>query len=430
MRILLLTQFYPPIIGGEERHVRNLGAALVERGHEVSVATLWHPGASEREADGDVRVHRLRGTIQRASALFTEPQRRHAPPFPDPELVISLKRVLAKERPEVVHAHNWLLHSFLPLKRFFGARFVVTLHDYSLVCATKNFMHEGEPCSGPGLMKCLGCAERHYGAIKGSVTTLAIRSAGLFERRAVDKFVAVSRAVASFNRLDQGRAPFEVIPNFVPDDIGVLSSDIDPCLSQLPCESYILFVGDLSRLKGVDVLVKAYARLEHAPPLVLIGRECPDTPKDLPPNVHVFRSWPHTAVMHAWSRSLFGVAPSVWPEPCATVVMEAMSLAKPVVVTDIGGMPDLVAHGETGLLVPPGDVGALADAMKTLLIDPEMRRRMAAASLDTVEKLKAKSVVSRIERVYQDVVSGRPLLKGATNAPPRCASSLPTGELP
>src|SRR5215469_2150514 len=128
MRILLLSQFYPPIVGGEERHVRNLDATLAARGHEVSIATLWYPGSTNYERDGDVRVYRLRGTLQRLGGLFVESERRHAPPFPDPELIVALRRVAAQEKPDVVHAHNWLLASYLPLKIWNGARLVVTLH--------------------------------------------------------------------------------------------------------------------------------------------------------------------------------------------------------------------------------------------------------------------------------------------------------------
>src|SRR3954468_19860516 len=109
MRILLLSQFYPPIVGGEERHVRNLGAALAQRGHAVSVATQWTPLAPEASnSDGEVRVHRVRGSLQRLPRLFTESERRHAPPVPDPELVLGLMRIIAKEQPDVVHAHNWM----------------------------------------------------------------------------------------------------------------------------------------------------------------------------------------------------------------------------------------------------------------------------------------------------------------------------------
>ena len=72
MRILLLSQFYPPIVGGEERHVQNLAAALVRRGHQVSVATLWYPGAPASVLDGKIRVYRIRGTLQRFAAIFAE----------------------------------------------------------------------------------------------------------------------------------------------------------------------------------------------------------------------------------------------------------------------------------------------------------------------------------------------------------------------
>jgi len=404
MRVLLLSQFYPPVIGGEERHVRNLGTALAQRGHDVSIGTLMHPGSPETELDGAIQVHRLRGTLQRLSGLHADSERRHAPPFPDPELVLALKRLIAKARPDIVHAHNWIYASFLPLKALSGARLVVTLHDYGLACAKKNFMHLGTHlCSGPALRKCLPCAAGHYGIVKATATTIGNWATGLAARRVVDRFIAVSHAVARHTGLTQGPAPYEVIPNFVPDDVGVLGAE-DSCLRELPGDGFILFVGDMMRLKGIDVLLKAYAGLNCAPPLVLIGRRLADTPNEFPPNVRVFSTWPHSAIMHAWRRSLFGVLPSTGPEACATVIMEAMASGKAVVATDVGGMPDLVDHGETGLLVPPGDAHALARAMQTLLEDRALLARMQAASLASVERLTAGAVVSRIEQVYRDVL--------------------------
>src|SRR5579859_3943763 len=105
MRILMLSQFYPPIIGGEENHVRNLSRNLVVRGHEVSVVTLLHPGMAEYEEDGGLRIYRVRGLAQRGGVLFEKGERRHAPPVPDPEAVLALRRVVKKVRPEIVHAH-------------------------------------------------------------------------------------------------------------------------------------------------------------------------------------------------------------------------------------------------------------------------------------------------------------------------------------
>jgi glycosyltransferase involved in cell wall biosynthesis len=404
MRILLMSQFYPPVIGGEERHVRNLGAALARRGHEVSVGTLMHPQSPETELDGAVRVHRLRGTLQRLSGLHTDSERPHAPPFPDPELTLALKRLVSQERPDIVHAHNWIYASFLPIKALSEARLVITLHDYGLVCAKKNLMHLGANlCSGPALARCLPCATRHYGAAKATATMLGNWASSFAARRVVDRFIAVSHAVAHHTGLTHGSTPYDVIPNFVPDDVEALGPE-DPCLRKLPEDGFILFVGDMMRLKGIDVLLKAYVSLRQAPPLVLIGRRVADTPTEFPPNVHVFSAWPHSAIMHAWRRSLFGVLPSVGPEACATVIMEAMASGKAVVATDIGGMPDVVDPGETGFLVPPGDAQALARAMQTLLEDRGMLARLGTTSLARVKRLKAGAVVNRIEQVYREVL--------------------------
>lgn len=406
MRILLLSQFYPPIIGGEERHVRNLGAALVHLGHTVSVATQWTPLAqgAATENDGEVRVHRIRGSLQRIQGLFTESDRRHAPPFPDPELATGLMRIVKEEQPDIVHAHNWIMASFLPIARWSRAGLVVTLHDYGLVCPKKNLVRDGQICAGPRLSTCLRCTTAHYGTRgKAWVTTAGSAVTRTWALRSVDRFIAVSHAVARHSRLSEQGARFEVIPNFVPNDVASSGNEPDPRLQQLPGDGYILFVGDLMRLKGIDVLLEAYSRLVGAPALVLIGRRCRDTPAALPPNVHVLSMWPHGAIMQAWRRCLFAVAPSTGPEACATVVMEAMASGKPVIATDIGGMPDLIDDGLTGMLVPPGDIAALSSAMRRLIDDRELVAKMGAASLVRAQQLKAGAVVPRIERVYRDV---------------------------
>jgi len=407
LRVVMLAQFYPPLIGGEERHVRNLSQALTARGHSVAVATIQQPGLEAFEFDGEVRVHRLRGTVQRVGMLFSEPGRRYAPPFPDPELMLAIGRLAADENADVVHAHNWLLHSYLPLKRRRGPRLVVTLHDLSLVCVQKNAMRAGIPCSGPAVLKCLRCAGGHYGGLKGGLTTAANWISGALERNVVDMFLPVSRAIAAGNRLVESGLPFEVVPNFVADDAGTPQPDGDARVAMLPNGGFLLYVGDLRRLKGVHTLIEGYAMLRNAPPLILIGRRCEDTPQTLPPNVSIFESWPHRAIMQAWGKCLFGIVPSILPEACASVVIEAMASGKPTVATAVGGTPDLVDHGSTGLLVPPGDAPALCAAMATLIDNPDLRRHMATRARLKAKGLTASAIVPRIERIYADVAIHR-----------------------
>lgn len=404
MRILLLSQFYPPVIGGEERHVRNLALALAARGHQVSVATQAGRAASGMTPDGAVRVWRIRSTVQRASALFSDAERPFAPPFPDPELVLGLRRVVAAEKPDIIHAHNWLLHSYRPLRWRSRTPFVVTLHDYSLLCARKNYLDRGrDVCSGPGARKCLACASHHYGGAKGWITTMANWAGAGQERRAVGKFLAVSAAVARINRLAERGVPFEIVPNFVPDRIADLSRAPDPRLADLPA-TYMLYVGDLSVQKGTHLLLDAYRQTGTTVPLVMIGRRLPDFPATVPPGVQVFEAWPHQAVMQAWQRCLFGLAPSIWHEPCATVVIEAMAIGKAMVVSDLGGMPDLVQHMETGLVVRPA-VEPLAAAMRRLLDDGALRDRLGATAAAQVGRFQEHTVVPQIETIYETLVT-------------------------
>ena len=406
---MLLSDLYPPVIGGIELHVRNLARGLSARGHQVSVVTMHHAGQPFQERDGDVVIHRLRGTIHRADQAYDDTGRRYAPPFPDPELARSLWSVIRAERPELVHGHNWLTRSFLPLKRASGARLVATLHDYGLICAKRSLVYRDGICEGPQLMKCLGCASRHYGTSKGMAVTLGTLGTGPIERRSVDLYLPVSNAVARHSRLEIDRAPYEVIPNFVPDDVALVPlGTAGGSNSHLLAEPYILYVGALTEHKGLPILLEAYARLRAAPPLLLMGTRWPGSPTSFPEGTTVLTDVPHVDVMRAWQGSLFGVVPSTFPDPCPTVAMEAMASGKALVASATGGLPDLVDDGETGLLVPPGSVGALAAAMQRMLDDPDGAERFGQAGLRKVADFMSSGVVSRVELAYRRALASPP----------------------
>jgi glycosyltransferase involved in cell wall biosynthesis len=411
MRILMLAQFYAPIIGGEEQHVRTLSIELAARGHDVAVATLWHTGVPEFEIDQGVRVYRIRGAMQRAPGLFSESGRQHVPPFPDPGLTWELRRVMARERPEVVHGHNWLVRSFLPLKTRGGPRLVLSLHDYSLVCAKKVLLYHGGPCSGPGLVKCFECAGDHFGRLKGGPTVIGNWATAQVDKRLVDLYVPVSQAVAVANGLVDAGLPYQVLPNFLPDGMAQAHADADDYLKLLPAGEFLMFAGDLIRFKGIDVLLQAYAGLrgDTIPPLVMIGRMTADTPAQIPDNVRILDRWPHDALLEAWRRCSVGVLPSIGPETFGIVLLEAMAYGRPVVASRIGGMTDVVADGETGFLVTPGDADGLRQAIQRLIDEPGLKQRMGnAARLRLANLFSASSVVPRFEAMYRQVLGEPP----------------------
>jgi glycosyltransferase involved in cell wall biosynthesis len=408
MRVLMLAQFYPPLIGGEERFVRDLSVQLAARGHDVSVVTLQQAGLPAFETDQGVRIYRVGGTLQRVSRFFSDTSRRHAAPLPDPELMAHLRRVIRLERPEIVHGHNWMVHAFLPLKRWSKARLVMSLHDYSLVCAKKKLIYRDSACSGPGPLKCLECSVDHYGLLKGPLTALGNWAMSAAERAMVDIFLPVSQAVAESNGLTDHALPYRIVTPFVPDEIAALPDADEAFLNRLPQEPFLLFVGAFGRYKGVDVLLQAHAALDDPPPLVIIGYQTSEHPvqtTDLAANVTVILDAPRAHVMAACRRSLLCLVPSVWAEPFGIVALEAMACGRAVIASEIGGLRDIVQDGVTGLLVPPGDVAALSLALQRLIQTPGERERMGAAGRQRLREFLASTVTPRYENVYRDLLA-------------------------
>jgi len=405
MRVLMLTDLYPPYIGGIEQHVRNLSHGLVERGHEVSVVTMSHPDMPAEADDAGVTVHRLRGTAQRAASITAPSGRPFAPPFPDPEVVVGLNRILETEQPDVVHAHNWLSRSFLPLKAASGAALVVTLHDYGLVCAKRSFWYRGQPCDGPGFEKCLRCSARNYGTARGMAVTLGNWATEPIQNSLVDKYLPVSTAVAEGNELGERGLPYRVVPNFVPDDVAQRADPNHESLQALPDQPFWLFVGALTQSKGVGRLLEAWEGIPGRPPLVLIGALWPDSPTRFPADVTVLSDLPHSAVMAAWAKADLAIVPSVFPDPCPTTAIEAMAAGVPVVASNVGGLPDIVADGETGRLVDVHDVAAFRSALVEVGCDSFTRNQMGEAARERAKQFMAGSVIERIEAVYEQVAS-------------------------
>ena len=229
---------------------------------------------------------------------------------------------------DVVHAH-WL-PTALPAA-FAGRPLVVTLHGSDMALARRG-------------------------------RVLARRLLG---RAAV--VIAVSESLAAEAR-ELGARDVRVIPNGVdvPSSVG---EEADP--------PEVLFVGRLSAEKGIEDLVAAANGLN----LVVVGdgplRDRVPAALGFVPREEVERRYERAAVVACPShREGFGLA-------CA----EAMAHGRPVVASAVGGLRELVADGETGLLVPPGDRAALRDAVRSLLADPERRRRMGAAGRERIAAL-------------------------------------------
>jgi glycosyltransferase involved in cell wall biosynthesis len=409
MRIFQAIDCYPPpLVGGHALHVRMLAHELVRRGHDVEVVTLAGPGGARTEMDGDVAVHRIAGWSRALDQFSADPERPFHPPIPDPGMVHSLIDLMRERRPDVVHAHGWILHSLLPFLPSRQTRLVVTMHEYGLICPKFTFVHGSEICDGPRFAKCVACASGQYGAIRATAITTGLTMTRRLRHR-VDRYIAVSTTVAQAcaSLSGGGQRGIEVIPPFLSDSSFQQVNCLRPAF--VPADSdYLMFAGALGPHKGIDVLLEAWRGLDPAIPLVLAGLRRHDTPHRFPEGVIVAEDVPHSDVLRAWAHCTVAVVPSRWPDPCPLVALEAMAAGRPVIASSVGGLPDLVRDGITGILVPPGDVQALRASIAQLLRDPEQRSRMGEAGRQRAADYSANALVPQIERVYREVTASPP----------------------
>jgi glycosyltransferase involved in cell wall biosynthesis len=206
---------------------------------------------------------------------------------------------------------------------------------------------------------------------------------GLY-RRHVAAFIAPSRFVgAKAAEFGMDPARISYVPNFVEPP-----SPIDTSTGR-----YVLYAGRLERVKGLRTLIEAFSRSAHARTYELFiagdGEDRPGLEKHAAgrANIRFTGHLPQAEVWRMIDGAALTVTPSGWYENAPLSVMESAARGKAAIVSDLGGLPELVKHGETGLVFRAGDPAALTAALDELLADParaaEMGRRAAAFMKET-----------------------------------------------
>jgi glycogen(starch) synthase len=176
----------------------------------------------------------------------------------------------------------------------------------------------------------------------------------------------------------------------------------------------VVFVGRIVAAKGVATLVEAAARLATPGVQVVIVGDGPDRPRveraarslGVAERVHITGFVPHERVPAVLAAADLLVLPSFYEE-LGTVLIEALQAGLPCVATRVGGIPEAVDDGETGLLVAPGDPAALARAIDAVLGDGELAARLAAGARRRAPDYDWTSVVARVHELYEELVPAR-----------------------
>ncbi|TDB39812.1 MAG: glycosyltransferase [Actinobacteria bacterium] len=355
-------------------------AWLEQAGNEVAHFSTRHPGNDESPwADlfapySELGAPGTMGVGERAVAAMRM--------FSNPEARNLFATLLDRFKPDVVHMHGihrQLSPSILVAATRRGVPVVQTLHDYHHVCPGDVLLRGGADICEPR-----ACGGVWYGpairnrCVRGSLVASSLSAAETSYQRvrrvyesSVTRFVSPSEFLADIMREGGWGIPCDVVPNAVaPVPLATGGSNV-------------LYAGRLSPEKGVHVLLEA-ARLADIQ--VVIAGEGPSE-ADLRrryPEANFQGRIDESAVQRLIAESLACVVPSTCYENAPMSVLEPMAAGVPVVASSIGGIPEILEHDVSGILVAPGDVNRLAAALSRLKSDCALRTRLGAAGRERV----------------------------------------------
>ena len=230
--------------------------------------------------------------------------------------------------------------------------------------------------------------------------------------------VANSRFTAQASNL--GGVPSVVMHNIVDLDRYDAAVNIRSELGVEPDDIVISFAGQVRKNKGVDLLIDAAATIPEPRARFLIVGECRDknrfpdsyTPESLAADIahdpRIRYVGYRADIQNIYHSSDIVVMPSRWDEPFGLINIEAGASRRPIVAAAVGGIPEIVVHGETGFLFERGDVAGFATHLRRLVDDAELRKKMGEAGRLHVEHNFTTQPVRVLEEIYDSVLAGNP----------------------
>ena len=368
LRIALVSADFAPNVGGVAAHVVELGRALVALGHEVHVVT--RPLGGMRDFHAECRGMQV-----------WRPRLPRAEPFYGWLLNRWLRGWLRRYPQDLLHVHG-----MRPLRASRGLGLPVVFTNHT-----------------SGYLQRIGRGGRELAKIRRCLAHVGL-------------VLAPSEELCEATRAAGYEGPVRYIPNGV--DVQTFTpgfSDLRAGWSVGADETVVLLARRLVEKNGVVVFAEAATRLRGEPVRFVFAGDGPERERveqileqgGVKRQSILLGSVPNRLMVNVYRAADLSVLPS-FKEATSITGLESMACGLPLVGTRVGGIPDLFEEGETGLLVPPGDPQAIADALRELITDPARRRAMGECARARAEAHFAwERIAGRTLEAYAEVLGDR-----------------------
>ncbi|MCB9800429.1 MAG: glycosyltransferase family 4 protein [Candidatus Omnitrophica bacterium] len=380
-------------MGGVEQNIADVVTGLSARGHECHLAYgIVTSSHVEKYSSLFVSCIRIR-------ELCTAPsQATSGTPF---------EETLHTLQPDVIYLHKVPTLKTLGLEKT-NIKTVRMIHDYDVTCPRKHkyYAMNGQICTHKAGAICwfdLAFMEH------APFSMFGVHFVNLPEkiheiRRQNQIHVIIAGSTAMRHELIQNGIDTNKIRVLAP-----VVPMIEKKMTPPPKDYSLLYVGQLIRGKGVDLLLKSLAKLTIPFQVTIIGQgNASDRLRTLTKKLGLdrqveFLGWVNREDIHNYYvNSRVVVVPSRWPEPFGMIGLEAMRHGRAVVAFNVGGIPDWLEHEKTGLLVAPQNTQAMADAIERILTQPSLAETYGQNGYESVHtKFGFDQYISELEKVLQ-----------------------------
>lgn len=401
MQITIVNEYYPPYVtGGTELFLQSLAEFLVAKGHEVKIICTLQDGLKKREKQGNIEVHRIKSSPIKVGYRYQIPGVTFYWNHFNRALKTKVKKVAKNS--DIIHINNSRHLSLAPFQaaRELNKKVVFDVHDYWPICFKKDMFKNGKICKNISPWECTKCilSQKLLRLFSPTLYPFLFADYKLREKNILfDKVISHSEWMKKMLPFESEVIPYpirekprRIKPKYLSSPIGLLY------MGRIQKQKGVLIFPEVAKIlmkRGVDF---RFGFMGSGDLEARLKKEMKDMPA-------IFYGWvsDFEKKKEIFSKHHLLLSPSLWAEPFGMIAIEAMSFATPSIVSNFGGLREIIEKNKSGKAVKPTPKH-FADAISN--ITKREYGRLSRNCLKGVKNYDKSKIMKRYLNLFKNII--------------------------